>query len=133
MALETIPIIPNAQSQEEIWEISINKSASFPLIHCCGFLRTESIQTPCHPGIFRKYQPGSVFLEKGCTVSLRAQFGPLQSDAEDLNPRFLKKGNKGILIRWNIRDSHLGLSLFASQRRLGKVHDLKKESLKLLL
>lgn len=94
MALETIPIIPNAKSQGEVWEISINESASFPPIHCCRFLRIESIQTPFHHTIFGKYQAGSDFLEKGCAVSPRAQFGPLQSDAEDLNPRFFKKETK---------------------------------------
>lgn len=109
MALETIPVIPNVKSQREIWEISINNSDSFPPIHCIGFLGLNLSKPPFIPQ-YSGSTSQAVFLAKDCTVSLRAQFGPLQSDADDLNPSSSKKGNKRILIRQNIKETHLGLS-----------------------
>lgn len=49
VALETIPSIPNAKSQGEIREISINESASFPRIRCIGFLGSNLYKPPFIP------------------------------------------------------------------------------------
>lgn len=86
VALETTPVIPDAKSHRGISEIPINHSASFP-----PFIVLVSSDWT-YPNPFIQQYSGTpsqvVFLGKGCTGLLRAQFGPWQSDADSLNPLF---------------------------------------------